>query len=80
MRYCSITDTGKIWIYDKIMRSISTVSIYNDLLFIADFSGNVRCLNPDCGKVYPIERGYPHMLLDQALRERPAAPPLPRRR
>lgn len=40
----------------------------------------VRCTNPDCGKVYPIERGYPHMLLDQALRERPAAPPLPRQR
>jgi len=38
----------------------------------------VRCLNPACGRVYPIERGYPHLLLDQALRERPAAPPLPR--
>jgi uncharacterized protein YbaR (Trm112 family) len=40
----------------------------------------VRCTNPDCGKVYPIERGFPHLLLDQALRERPPAPPLPRKR
>jgi uncharacterized protein YbaR (Trm112 family)/SAM-dependent methyltransferase len=39
---------------------------------------DVRCVNPDCGKVYPIERGYPHMLLDQALRERPETPALPR--
>jgi uncharacterized protein YbaR (Trm112 family) len=39
-------------------------------------AGQVRCIN--CGKVYPIERGYPHLLLDQALRARPPAPPLPR--
>jgi len=32
-------------------------------------AGEVRCTNPACGKVYPIERGYPHLLLDQALVE-----------
>jgi len=43
-------------------------------------AAEVRCTNPDCGRVYPIERGYPHLLLDQALRARPETPALPRRR
>src|SRR5256714_1575373 len=36
-----ITQTGRIWSYDKIFRSLSTVSIDPDtgLLFIGDFSG-----------------------------------------
>ncbi|HLX63525.1 MAG TPA: PQQ-binding-like beta-propeller repeat protein [Planctomycetota bacterium] len=46
-----ITDTGKVWVFDKINRSISTCSIYNDLLFICDFSGNVYCLDPETGKL-----------------------------
>jgi len=49
-----ITATGKIWSYDKIHRSISTVSIDPDtgLLFIADFSGFIHCLDAETGKVY----------------------------
>jgi outer membrane protein assembly factor BamB len=47
-----ITETGKIWVFDKIMRSISTCSIYNDLLFIGDYSGYVYCLDPETGKLY----------------------------
>jgi outer membrane protein assembly factor BamB len=49
-----ITKTGKIWNYDKIHRSISTVSIDPDtgLLFIADFSGFIHCLDAETGKVY----------------------------
>lgn len=43
-------------------------------------AAEVGCTNPDCGKVYPIQQGYPHLLLDQALVERPPAPPLPRKR
>jgi outer membrane protein assembly factor BamB len=48
-----ITQTGKIWSYDKIHRSISTVSISPDgLLFVGDFSGFVHCLDAETGKLY----------------------------
>ena len=49
-----ITPTGKIWSYDKIHRSISTVSIDPDsgLLFVGDFSGFVYCLDAETGKLY----------------------------
>ena len=49
-----ITKTGKIWSYDKIHRSISTVSIDPDtgLLFVGDFSGFIHCLDADTGKLY----------------------------
>src|SRR5437667_233836 len=48
-----ITKTGKIWSYDKIHRSISTVSIdpNSGLLFIGDFSGFLHCLDAETGKV-----------------------------
>ncbi len=48
-----ITQTGKIWSYDKIHRSISTVSITPEgLLFVADFSGFLHCLDAETGKPY----------------------------
>ncbi len=49
-----ITQSGKIWSYDKIHRSISTVSIDPDtgLLFVGDFSGFVHCLDAETGKLY----------------------------
>jgi len=47
-----ITQTGRIWQYDKIRRSISTASIYNGLLFAADFSGFLHCLDVQTGKEY----------------------------
>lgn len=49
-----ITKTGLIWDFKKIHRSISTVSIdpTNGLLFIADFSGFVFCLDAETGALY----------------------------
>src|SRR5207302_8081342 len=49
-----ITQTGKIWNYDRIHRSISTVSIDPDtgLLFVGDFSGFVYCFDAETGKLY----------------------------
>jgi len=47
-----ITETGRVWHYDKIRRSISTGAIYNGLLFYSDFSGFVHCLDVKTGKPY----------------------------
>ncbi len=47
-----ITTTGRLWGYDKIKRSISTAAIYNGLLFYADFTGILHCLDVNTGKPY----------------------------
>jgi outer membrane protein assembly factor BamB len=49
-----ITSTGKLWSFDKIHRTISSVSIDPEtgLLFVADFSGFIFCLDADTGKLY----------------------------
>lgn len=48
-----ITASGKIWSYDKIHRSISTVSITPEgLLFVADFSGYLHCFDAETGTLH----------------------------
>ena len=47
-----ITKTGLIWHYDKIRRSISTPAIKDGLLYQADFSGFLHCLDAKTGQVY----------------------------
>jgi outer membrane protein assembly factor BamB len=47
-----ITQSGRLWHYDKIRRSISTGAFYNGLLFYADFSGFLHCLDAKTGKPY----------------------------
>ena len=48
-----VTKSALVWEYKGIKRSISTVSIdpATDLLFIADFSGFVHCLDANTGKL-----------------------------
>jgi outer membrane protein assembly factor BamB len=49
-----ITQSGLIWDYKGIHRSISTVSIdpKTGLLFVADFSGLLHCLDAETGKLH----------------------------
>jgi outer membrane protein assembly factor BamB len=47
-----ITQTGRVWHYDKIRRSISTAAIKDGLLYYPDFSGFLHCLDAKTGQVY----------------------------
>jgi outer membrane protein assembly factor BamB len=47
-----ITESGRVWQYEKINRSISTAAAGNGLAFLADFTGIVHCLNVRTGKPY----------------------------
>ena len=48
----NITESGRIWHYDKIRRSISTAAIADDLVYISDFSGFLHCLDAKTGQAY----------------------------
>jgi outer membrane protein assembly factor BamB len=47
-----ITESGRVWHYDKIRRSISTASVHDGLLYYPDFSGFLHCLDAKTGQVY----------------------------
>lgn len=47
-----ITETGRVWHYDKIRRSISTGALNNGILYYADFSGFLHALDAQTGKPY----------------------------
>ena len=47
-----ISRSGLIWQYTQINRTISTVSVVDDLLYIADYAGVVHCLDANSGGVY----------------------------
>jgi outer membrane protein assembly factor BamB len=47
-----ITQSGRLWHYDKIRRSVSTPSIADGLLYISDFSGFLHCVDAKTGEPY----------------------------
>lgn len=45
-----ITRTGRIWTYDAMDRSISTVAIADRLLYVPDIAGRLHCLDAETGR------------------------------
>lgn len=46
-----ITQTGRLWHYDKIRRSISTAAIKDGIIYYPDFSGFLHALDAKTGQV-----------------------------
>jgi outer membrane protein assembly factor BamB len=47
-----ITQTGRVWHYDKIRRTISTAAIQDGIVYVADYSGFMHALDAKTGQVY----------------------------
>ncbi|MBX5495194.1 MAG: PQQ-binding-like beta-propeller repeat protein [Bryobacteraceae bacterium] len=47
-----ITETGRVWHYGDIRRSISTASVKDGIVYYPDFSGFLHALDAKTGKVY----------------------------
>lgn len=57
-----IDENGKeVWSYRKIKRSMSTPAIWNDLVFAADYSGFLHCLDAKTGKPYWVHDTSAHI-------------------
>ena len=46
-----ITESGRVWHYQDIRRSISSAVVHDGLVYISDFSGFLHCLDVENGQV-----------------------------
>ena len=51
-----ITQTGRIWMYDGLDRSLSTVAVAEGLVYAADVAGRLHCLDADSGHCYWVQK------------------------
>ena len=47
-----VTQTHEVWSYRGIRRSMSTLAIADGLVFAADYSGYIHCLDAKTGELY----------------------------
>ena len=53
-----VTETGVIWQSKLVDRSLSTVSIADGLLYVADYSGRIHCFDAETGKRYWVHQTH----------------------
>ena len=56
-----VTKSGLVWQYKELGRSISTPSVANGLVYIADYSGITHCLDASTGEVYWTHDTFGHI-------------------
>jgi len=47
-----VTETGRVWAYDGLDRSMATVAVADGLVYAADVAGRLHCLDADTGQCY----------------------------
>ena len=47
-----ITATGKVWTYQGLDRTLSTVSVADGLLYVSDVGGRLHCLDAETGSCH----------------------------
>jgi outer membrane protein assembly factor BamB len=47
-----ITKSGAVWVNTNVDRSLTTVAIKDGLLFTADFTGRIHCIDAETGKTH----------------------------
>jgi outer membrane protein assembly factor BamB len=50
------TRSGLVWSYDKLTASVSTPSIADGLVYIADYDGHLHCLDAETGRCYWVHK------------------------
>ncbi len=45
-----ISETGRVWQYDKVNRTISTAALADGLVYVSDLDGILHCLDADSGQ------------------------------
>ncbi|MFC1736236.1 PQQ-binding-like beta-propeller repeat protein [Candidatus Hydrogenedentota bacterium] len=46
-----ITESGKLWAYDGLGRTIATLAIHDGLVYATDLAGSLHCVDADTGKL-----------------------------
>ena len=62
-----ITDTGRIWTYQELDRTCSTVSIAGGLVYVSDVAGRLHCVDAETGLGYWIHETKSRHLLGSTL-------------
>ena len=74
-----ITDAGRIWTYQGLDRTCSTVSIADGLVYVSDVAGRLHCVDAETGRAYWIrETNSGHLLGSTLLADGKVYMPTPR--